>query len=82
MYIIIMIMIMIICNRFCQFLIKLIPIINCVYACVRTSAEDGNFPREGGRCVYLIIFVCFALPEKALFQVIFGLLGISIRSFI
>ena len=29
-------------------------VINCMCACVRTSAED-NFPREGGGCVYLMI---------------------------
>ena len=35
--------------RLCKFLLY---VINSVRACVRTSAEDGNFPREGGRmCV-------------------------------
>ena len=58
---------------------KIIPVIN--YACIRTSAEDDNFPREGGGyvCVhndfYLIWeFLCFGLSEKALSHVILGLL--------
>ena len=33
--------------RLCQFLTKIIPVINCVCACVRTSPEDDNFPRGG-----------------------------------
>ena len=40
-----------------QFLKKIILVINCVCACVRTSVEDDNFPRDGGRCVYLMIFI-------------------------
>ena len=76
--------------RPCQFLMKIIPVIKCVCACVRTSAEEDNCPREGGGCVYLMIFLfyflseslCFGLSEKALFQLILGLLGISIRSFL
>ena len=40
--------------RLCQFLMKIIPVINCVRACVRTSAEDDDFPREG---VFLLIFI-------------------------
>ena len=31
-----------------QFLMKIIPIISCVYAYVRTFAEDDNCPRKGG----------------------------------
>ena len=34
---------------------KIIPVINCVCAWVRTSAEDDNFPREGEGNVYLMI---------------------------
>ena len=55
-------------------------------ACVRTSAEDDNFPRRGGGggCVYLtIVFnlsLGFGLSDIALFQVSLGLLGISTRS--
>ena len=56
-------------------------------ACVKTSAEDDNFLRGLGMCelndFYLISeFLRFGLTEKALFQVILGLLGISIRSFL
>ena len=29
-------------HRLCQSLMKIIPAINCVCACVRTSAEDNN----------------------------------------
>ena len=29
-------------HRLCQSLMKIIPVINCVRACVRTSAEDNN----------------------------------------
>ena len=36
-------------------LMKIIPVINRVCAWVRTCAEDDNFPREGGGCVYLMI---------------------------
>ena len=39
----------------CQFLMKIISGINHVCACIRTSAEDDNFPTEGGGGVYLII---------------------------
>ena len=38
-----------------QVLMKIITVVNCVCACVRTSAEDDNFLKEGGGCVYLII---------------------------
>ena len=41
--------------RLCQFFMKTITVINRVCACVRTFAEDDNFPREGGGCVYLMI---------------------------
>ena len=62
---------------------KIIPVINCVCAWVRTSAED-NFPRKGEGNVYLIIlfesFYVLVCQKKTLFQVIWGLLGISIRS--
>ena len=56
-------------------------------AFVKTSVEDDNFLREGWGCVNLMIFIKFeflhsGLTEKALFQVILGLLGISIRSFL
>ena len=34
---------------------RIITVINRVRACVRTSAKDGNFPRKGGGCVYLMI---------------------------
>ena len=63
--------------RLCQFLIKNIPVINWGCTCVKTFAED-NFLREGWGCVNLMIFICeflcFGLTEKALFQVILGLL--------
>ena len=45
--------------RPCQFLMKIIPVITCVCACVRTSAEEDNCPREGGGCVYLMIFLFY-----------------------
>ena len=35
-------------NRYkASFLMKIITVINRVYACVRTSAEDDNFPGVG-----------------------------------
>ena len=34
---------------------KITPVINCVCACVGTSAEDDNFTREDGGRVYLMI---------------------------
>ena len=37
------------------FFMKIIPVINRVCTCVRMAAEDGNFPRDGGGCVYLMI---------------------------
>ena len=67
---------------------KIIPVINSVYACVRTPAEDDNCPRESGGCVHLMTFLKFEslyvlrLSEKGIFQVTLGLLGISIRSFL
>ena len=68
---------------------KFIPVINCVYTCVRTSAEEDNFPREGGGRAketndFNLIweFLCISLSEKALFKVILGMLGIGIRSFL
>ena len=30
----------------CQFLMKIIPVINWVCACIKTSVEDDNFLRE------------------------------------
>ena len=63
--------------RLCQFLMKIIPVINWVYTCIETSVEDGNFLTEGWGCVNLMIFIwelCFGLTEKTLFQVIWGLL--------
>ena len=72
--------------RLCQFLMKIISVNNRVCACARTSAEDDNFPREDGECVYLMILfnlrvlVLVYLSDITLFQVILGLLGISIRS--
>ena len=72
--------------QLCQFLMTIIPVINSVGACIRMSAEDDNFLREGEGCVpngYLMCeFLCSGLSENALFQVIWGLLGISIRSFL
>ena len=50
------------------FLMKLIPVINWVCACDRTSVEDDSFLREGWE------FLRFGLTEKALFQEILGLL--------
>ena len=68
----------------CQFWVKIITVINRVCACIRTSAEDDNFPREGrGMCVpndLIWEFLCFGLSDITLFQVILGLLGISVRS--
>ena len=37
--------------QLCQFLMTIIPVINSVCACIRMSAEDDNFPREGEGCV-------------------------------
>ena len=46
-------------------------------ACIRTSAEDDNFLREGGGCVIPNdLSFCFGLSDITLFQVILGLLGI------
>ena len=46
-------------------------------ACIRTSAEDDNFLREGGRCVIPNdLNFGFGLSDITLFQVILGLLGI------
>ena len=71
------------CPQLCQFLMKIIPVINWVCTCIKTSIEDDNFLREGWGWVNLMIFIWeflrFGLTEKALFQVIWGLLGISIR---
>ena len=64
---------------------KITSVVICVYARVKTSTGDDNLPREGGGCMYLMIWFksfWFGLSEKALFQVIFGLLGVSIRSFL
>ena len=68
-------------NPLCQFLMKIIPVINWVYACVKTSVEDDNFPRESWGCVNLMIFklfesfyVSFGLTEEAWFHEILGLL--------
>ena len=43
--------------RLCQFLMKIIPVINWVCACVKTSVEDDSFLREGWGCVNLMIFL-------------------------
>ena len=47
---------------------KFIPVINSACACIRTSAEDDNFPWEGGGCVYLMIlfesFFVFGLSRE------------------
>ena len=63
---------------------KIILVVNHVSACIRTSDEDDNFPREGGGCVYLMLLRIFRFwfirRRKNLFQLILGLLGISIRS--
>ena len=50
-------------RRLCQFLMKIIPVINWVCACVKTSVDylTGEFLR-------------FGLTEKALFHEILGLL--------
>ena len=57
-------------HRLCQFLMKIIPVINWVCACVKMSVEDDNFLREGWWCVNLMIFIweflLFGLTEKAL----------------
>ena len=42
-----------------QFLMKIIPVINWVSVCVKTSVEDDNFIREGWGCVNLMIFIQF-----------------------
>ena len=68
--------------RLCQFLMKIIPVINCVCACAKTSVEVDNFLREGWGCVNLMIFIWeflrFGLTEKAWFQVILGLLLLTL----
>ena len=43
--------------RLCQFLMKIIPVINWVWACVKTSVEDDNFLTESWGCVNLMIFI-------------------------
>ena len=35
---------------------KIISVGNCVYAWVRTSTGEYNFPREGGGCMSLMIW--------------------------
>ena len=41
----------------CQFLMTIIPVINWVCACFKTSVEDDNFLREGWGCVNLMVFI-------------------------
>ena len=41
--------------RLCQFVMKIVPVINCMCACIRMSANVDNFPREGRGCVYLMV---------------------------
>ena len=50
---------------------KIMPVISGVCACVRTSAEDDNFPTEGVGRVYLVILFnlsFYGLSEKIIFQ--------------
>ena len=55
----------------CQFLLKTVP----VYACVKTSVSNGGLGMCPPNDFYLIWeFLCFSLTQKALFQVILGLL--------
>ena len=42
--------------RICQFLMKMIPVINWVCAGIKMSVEDDNFLTEGWGCVNLMIF--------------------------
>ena len=68
--------------QLCQFLMKIRPVINWVWACIKISVEDDSFLTEGRWCVNLMIFIrVFTFwfdTEKALFQVILGLLLPSI----
>ena len=43
--------------QLCQFLMKNIPVINRVSACVKTSVEDDNFLTDGWGCVNLMVFI-------------------------
>ena len=66
--------------RICKFLVY---VINSVCACVRTSAEDGNFPREGGGCMYLMILFesfMFWFVRENIIPGTFGFAGYYIRS--
>ena len=41
----------------CQFLMKIIPVINRACTRIKTSVEDDNFLTEGWGCVNLMIFI-------------------------
>ena len=43
--------------QLCQFLMKIIKVINQVCTCIKTSVEEDNFLREGWGCVNLMIFI-------------------------
>ena len=43
--------------QLCQFLMKIIQVINWVCACIKTFVEDDNFLTEGWGCVNLVIFI-------------------------
>ena len=61
--------------RLCQFLMKIIPVINCVSTCVKTSVSIGGLGMCEPTDFYLIWeFLRFGLTEKALLQVILDLL--------
>ena len=61
--------------RLCQFLMKIIPVINWVCACVKKSVSNGGLGMCETNDFYLFWeFLHFGLTEKALFQVIWGLL--------
>ena len=56
--------------RLCQFLMKIIPVIKWVCACVKTSVADDNFLTKGWGCMNLMIFyliwefLCFGLTQR------------------
>ena len=69
-------------NFYPKFLMKIIlTVINCVCACVRTSAEV-TFQGRVWAVSLMILFesFCFGLSDITLFHVILGLLGINIIS--
>ena len=63
------------CYPNCPCSMKIIPVINGVFACTWMSAED-KFSKERGMCIpndFISEFLCFGLSDITLFQVTLGL---------